>query len=180
MDSPHFSRATRGTIGRLWAQTFRDSCLLIRAAEGATSLHAPAKRFQLMLVVGSIDALEQIRWHNDRPRREQRPLFCRAMRASPQARPPPFLRTQREIAAKRVALNLSGHNPEMLVALHRERLVSILVDMGQSCIAPVLLPSPHMDDCQPLHEGGQLAVALRTQPQLPVVRHHRVRTNPHR
>src|SRR5271157_4311495 len=71
-------------------------------------------------------------------------------------------------------------NPEMLVALHRERLVSTLVDMAQSRIAPVFLPATHMGDGQPLHEGRQLAVALRPQKQVPVVRHHRVRTNPHR
>ena len=40
----------------------------------------------------------------------------------------------------------------MLIALHRKRLVSTLVHMAQSRIAPVLLPLPHMGDCQPLHE----------------------------
>ena len=48
----------------------------------------------------------------------------------------PCLRSQDEIGAQRVALNVSGHNPEMLVAFHWERLVSTLVDMAQSRIAP--------------------------------------------
>src|SRR5271166_4440284 len=68
----------------------------------------------------------------------------------------------------------------MLVALHRKRLVSTLVDMAQSRIAPVFLPATHMGDRQPLHKGRQLAIALRPQKQVPVVGHHRVRTNPHR
>src|SRR5208283_409188 len=55
--SAHLSRATRGTIGRLWAQTFRDFLLPFRLAKGAASLHAPAKRFQFLRVVGLIDPL---------------------------------------------------------------------------------------------------------------------------
>ena len=44
-------------------------------------------------------------------------------------------------------------NPEMLVAFHRERLVSTLVDMAQSRIAPVFLPATHMGDRPPLQKG---------------------------
>ncbi len=47
----HLSRATRGTIGRLQAQAFRDFLLPFRLAKGAASLHAPAKRFQFLRVV---------------------------------------------------------------------------------------------------------------------------------
>src|SRR5208337_4887401 len=83
--SAHLSRATRGTIGRLWAQTFRDFLLPLRLAKGAASLHTPAKRFQFLRVVGLIDPLEPIRWHIDRPRLQQRPLFSRRMTALPQA-----------------------------------------------------------------------------------------------
>ena len=70
----------------------------------------------------------------------------------------------------------------MLVALLLERLVSSLVDTARSRIAPVFLPATHMHkgDRQPLHEGRQLAFALRPLKQVPVVGHHRVRTNPHR
>src|SRR5208283_4694950 len=83
--SAHLSRATRGTIGRLWAQTLRDFLLPFRLAKGAASLHTPAKRFQFLRVVGLIDPLEPIRWHIDRPRLQQRPLFSRRMTALPQA-----------------------------------------------------------------------------------------------
>ena len=41
--------------------------------------------FQFLRVVGLIDPLEPIRWHIDRPRRQQRPLFSRRMTALPQA-----------------------------------------------------------------------------------------------
>ena len=68
----------------------------------------------------------------------------------------------------------------MLVALHRERSVPTLVDMAQSRIASVLLPPPHVSDRQALREGRQLAIALRPQQHVPVVRHQRIRTNPHR
>ncbi len=44
-----------------WAQTFRDFFLPFRLAKGAASLHAPAKRFQFLSVVGLIDPLEPIR-----------------------------------------------------------------------------------------------------------------------
>ena len=57
----------------------------IPAGQGAASLHAAAKRFQFLRVVGLIDPLEPIRWHIDRPRRQQRPLFSRRMTALPQA-----------------------------------------------------------------------------------------------
>src|SRR5271157_5185631 len=83
--SAHPSRATRGTIGRLEAQTLRDFLLPFRLAKGAASLHTPTKRFQFLRVVGLIDPLEPIRWHIDRPRRQQRPLFSRRMTALPQA-----------------------------------------------------------------------------------------------
>src|SRR5271166_934343 len=83
--SSHLSRATRGTIGRLQAQTLRDFLLPFRLAKGAASLHTPTKRFQFLRVVGWIDPLEPIRWHLDRPRRQQRPLFSRRMTALPQA-----------------------------------------------------------------------------------------------
>src|SRR5271166_1068733 len=83
--SAHLSRATRGTIGRLEAQTLRDFLLPFRLAKGAASLHAAAKRFQFLRVVGLIDPLEPIRRHIDRPRRQQRPLFSRRMTALPQA-----------------------------------------------------------------------------------------------
>ncbi len=83
--SVHLSRATRGTIGRLEAQTLRDFLLPFRLAKGAASLHAAAKRFQFLRVVGLIDPLEPIRRHIDRPRRQQRPLFSRRMTALPQA-----------------------------------------------------------------------------------------------
>ena len=75
--SAYLSRASRRTIGRLKAQTFRDFLLPFRLAKGAASLHAPAKRFQFLHVVALIDPLEPIRWHIDRPRRQQRPLFSR-------------------------------------------------------------------------------------------------------
>ena len=58
------------------------------------------------------------------------------------------------MGAQRVALNVSGHNPEMLVAFHWERLVSTLVDMAQSRIAPVFLPATHMGDRQPLMKAA--------------------------
>ena len=83
--SAHPSRATRGTIGRLQAQTFRDFLLPFRLAKGAASLHTPTKRFQFLRVIGLIDPLEPIRWHIDRPRRQQRPHFSRRMTALPQA-----------------------------------------------------------------------------------------------
>src|SRR5271166_525632 len=83
--SAHLSRATRGTIGRLQAQTFRDFLLPFRLAKGAATLQAAAKRFQFLRVVGLIDPLEPIRRHIDRPRRQQRPLFSRRMTALPQA-----------------------------------------------------------------------------------------------
>src|SRR5208337_4211960 len=66
---------------------------------------------------------------------------------------PPFLRSQDEIGAQRVALNGSGLNPEMLVALHRKRLVSTLVDMAQSRIAPVFLPATHTGSLGPGRPG---------------------------
>jgi hypothetical protein len=65
----HFSRATGGTIGRLYAQSFGDFLLPFRLAEWTASLHAPAKRFQFLLIIGVIDPLDPIHWHVDRPRR---------------------------------------------------------------------------------------------------------------
>ncbi len=65
------SRTTRGLIGRLQAQSFRDFILPFRLAERAASLHATSKRFQFLLVVGEIDPLDLNRWHVDWPRRQQ-------------------------------------------------------------------------------------------------------------
>jgi hypothetical protein len=40
----HFSRATRGAVGRrLQARTFGDLFLLFRLAKGATAIHAPGE-----------------------------------------------------------------------------------------------------------------------------------------
>jgi hypothetical protein len=43
----------------------------------------------------------------------------------------------------------------------------------------MLSAAPRMGDNQPLHEGAQLAIALRPQEKMPVVWHQRVRRNPH-
>ena len=46
----------------------------------------------------------------------------------------------------RIALNVAGNDPEMLVALYRKRLIPALLSMAQSRMSPVLLPSPNMGD----------------------------------
>ncbi len=102
------------------------------------------------------------------------------MAASPQTSPPPLLRSHHEIGTLRIAFHVSSHNPEMLVALHGKRFVPTLVNMAQSRIASMLLPPPDMGDRQPLHKRCELTVVLRPHEQVPVVRHHGVRTNPHR
>jgi hypothetical protein len=102
------------------------------------------------------------------------------MTTSPYTRPSPFLRSQDEIRAQRIALNVAGNGPEVFVALYRKRLVPALVNMTQSRISPVLLPSPNMGDRQTLHEPRKLSIALRPQQQVPVIRHHCRCTDPHR
>ena len=58
-------------MGRLQAQADRDFRLPFRLAEGTAALHARAQRFQFLLVFGLIHSLKPIRWHIDRPRRQQ-------------------------------------------------------------------------------------------------------------
>jgi hypothetical protein len=79
----------------------------------------------------------------------------------------------------RIALNVAGNEPEMLVALHRKRLVPPQVNVAQSRISPVLLPSPNMGDRQPLHEPRKLTITLRPQQQVSVIRQHCIRTDSH-
>jgi hypothetical protein len=69
---------------------------------------------------------------------------------------------------RRVALNVSGHDAEMLVALHGKRFAPTPVIMAQSRITPVLLPppAPDMGDRQPLHELRQFTIALLPQQQV--------------
>jgi hypothetical protein len=67
----------------------------------------------------------------------------------------------------------------MLVALHRKGLVPALVNVAQSRISPVLLPSPNIGDRQPLQEPRTFAITLRRQQQVPVIRHHCICADPH-
>ena len=55
-----------------------------------------------------------------------------------------------------------------------------LVNMAETRAAAILLPPPYMGDGQPLHEGRQLPISFRPHQKMPVIRHHRVRANPHR
>jgi hypothetical protein len=67
----------------------------------------------------------------------------------------------------------------MLVALHRERFVTTLVNMTQTDIASVLLPAPRVGGREALHEGRQIGIALGPQKWVLVVRHQRVSANSH-
>lgn len=53
-------------------------------------------------------------------------------------------------------------------------------DVSQCGVAsPVLLPTPHVRDGQPLHEPHQVPVMLWPKEQVPVIGHHAVATNAH-
>ena len=70
---------------------------------------------------------------------------------------PPFLRSARQDSHTSRCLNVSGHDPEMLVALHRERLYDLRRHRPIR-IGPLFLPATHIEGSrQPLHEGRQLA-----------------------
>ena len=85
-----------------------------------------------------------------------------------------------QVGPQRVAFHVPRHGQEMLVLLHRKRLVTPLVDMPQAHIVPILLPPLHVGDGQALHEPCQIAITLGPKEYMPMAGHQTVRAHPHR
>jgi len=169
-----FRRAADWSIGLFEAEPFGDLFLPERVAKWAAALHAFAERFQLLLGLRLVHPFDPVRLPPNGPIGQQRLLLFRAVNAPPEAGPTPLFRSQHQIGSERIALHVAGHHPEMLVTSDGERLVSALIDVPQSDVMPMLLPTADVRDRQPLHESRQVAVVLRPQQQVPMVRHQRV------
>jgi hypothetical protein len=81
-----------------------------------------------------------------------------ALRAS-QARSEPTFGTRYEVRTQRVPLDVTHDLVEILVRLHRKRLITLLVEVAVTDLVAVLLPPFHVGIGQLLHEAGQVPVA---------------------
>ncbi len=90
-----------------------------------------------------------------------------------------MLRARNEIRPQRIALDIANDLVKVFVRFSRERLVAALIEMTVTHAAPVDLPVARVRDGQLLHERREIAIALRPQNQMPVVRHQAVAQNPH-
>jgi len=174
-----FRRAADWSISRFESESFGNLFLPEGTPEWTASLDAPAERFEFLLRLRLVHPIEPVRLPTNGPIGQQRLLLFRPVNAPPETRPTPLFRSQHQIGSQRVPLDVAGHNPEMLVGLDGEGLVSALVDVPQSHVMPMLLPAADVRDRQPLHEGRQVAVVLGPKQEMPMIRHHRVGTNPH-
>ncbi len=68
-----------------------------------------------------------------------------------------------------IALYVSEHFEEMQIVLNREGLEAALPDMSAALI--VLVITPHVTGHQPLHPAAEVAVLIRPEHQMEVIRH---------
>ena len=68
----------------------------------------------------------------------------------------------------------------MLVGFDGERLESSLVQVPGADGVPVQMPAPHVCRREAVHEGVQIAVAVRPEDEVPVAGHHAVGEDAHR
>jgi hypothetical protein len=98
----------------------------------------------------------------------------------PEARVLPGLGASNKVRPECVPLDIANDLVKVLIAFDRERLLAALIEMAVSHAAPGHLPVARVGDGQLLHEGAEIAIMLRPQHHVPVVRHQRVGQNPHR
>ena len=96
------------------------------------------------------------------------------------AAPAPVLNPLRQARPHRVSLDIPQHREQVLVALHRKRFESALIQMARSAGVIVGMPPHRVRHRQPLQEFGHLRVGLRPHDQMPMVRHQRISENPQR
>src|SRR5271157_3712643 len=92
------------------------------------------------------------------------------MHPRPQAAPAPVLRPRDQPGPHSIPLDVPQDGQQMFVALHREALEPSLIQMTVPD-SPVRDPPTHrMRVCQPTKEGRHLAVCVRPDGEVPVVR----------
>jgi hypothetical protein len=79
-----------------------------------------------------------------------------------------------EVGAEGVAFDVSGDGEEVGVILNGEGFEAALVERAVADGVVAGAPALGVGEGEPLHEGGELAVAMRAQEQVPVAGHDAV------
>ena len=101
------------------------------------------------------------------------------MFAPPQATPAPLVDVFDHVRSVSVSLDVPRNLIEIVVSLHRKRLVSALVDVAHANLLAMFLPIADMGDGELLHKGTQFSVFFRPQNEMPVIWHEAIATDPH-
>ena len=97
------------------------------------------------------------------------------MTPTPETSVPPKIRAVAQSCRVRIPLDVTAHRQDMLVVLHRKRLVASLIQMTFTGGVVVRVVTLSMRQPQPLPEATHLAIDIGADDQMPVVRHQAVR-----
>ena len=95
-----------------------------------------------------------------------------------QAAPWPVFGSLDQVCPQGVPLDVATGREQVLVALHRERLETALVDVPAAPAVAVRVPALRVGQRQPADKPREFAVPARPDDQMPVVGHHAIGQQP--
>ncbi len=95
------------------------------------------------------------------------------------AGPEPVFRSRDEVCSQWVSLDIADDGVEVIIGLDRKSLEASLIEWAESYLVVPPLPSQGMQAREVMNECREVAVALRPQHHMPVVRHETETANPH-
>ena len=179
------------SLAFLWSSTrlkggfeskfFGGHCLPNRAAKGTASLHGCLHCLQFQLRLRSIHLQQPLSWPLYRPICQWRYLFRRlGMPPTPQARPPPILRTLDQPRANGIPLHVTKDGKQVFVGFDRKGLVRSLINVSTTDCLTAHVPTAHVGNRQAVHELGQVPIVFGPEHEMPMVGHNQVAQNAHR
>ena len=102
----------------------------------------------------------------------------RSVKPTPQTAPPPILSRAHQVRSKCIPLDVPTDREEMLDVLNGERLESPLVNMTLTSGIPVGMPTLRVRERQPSRKARQLAIFLRIDQEMPMIRHQAIGQKP--
>lgn len=170
-----FWRPSAGTQRGFQAQCFGSQFLPTRRAEGSATRQRCSKKSQLCLGLGSVN-IPRPAWRL-RQRSGSEKSRRAAARRRLQTRPFPILTPTHHCRAQRIALDVAQHPLVVLVTLDGKRFESSLPNVPTT-LEMSMVPAD-VGSHEPLHPPAQVAIFVRPQNQVKVIRHKAVAAEPH-
>ncbi len=132
-----------------------------------------ADRFKFRWGERSVDPLEFIARSAYWPfaQRNRRLESADALRAVPNARPPPQFGALDELRAERITLDVPAHCEEVPVILYGKGFETSLVEVAVTFRTVERSPALRVGGGHPVEEVGEPVIVLRTENEMPVIWH---------